>query len=205
MTAALPTVESATLDPDHPDHALTAALADTLHGLADHHPPADLEATAGTPARWVKALREMTAGYAEDPRSVLARDFNVPHADEMIAVTGIDFTSICAHHLLPFTGTATVAYLPAGPRVVGLSKLARLVDTYSRRLQTQEQITVQVTTALDEHLTTKGSACVLRATHSCLAHRGARKPSAVMVTSSLTGRFRDDARARGEFLALTRP
>jgi len=160
---------------------------------------------ADTPARWVRALREMTAGYGEDPAAILSRTFEMPHADEMIVVTGVPFTSVCAHHLLPFWGTGTVAYIPAeGAPVVGLSKLARVLDVYAKRLQSQEQITVQVTTALDTHLQTRGAACVLRAQHGCMAHRGVRKPGAEMVTSSLTGAFRSDPSARAEFLALAR-
>lgn len=158
---------------------------------------------ADTPARWVRALREMTAGYGQDPAEYLARTFEVAHADEMIVVTGVPFTSLCAHHLLPFAGTAAIAYVPgAGAPVVGLSKLPRVLDVYARRLQSQEQITVQVTTALDTHLETRGSACLLRAVHGCMAHRGVRKAGAAMVTSSLTGVFRDDAAARAEFLAM---
>lgn len=158
---------------------------------------------ADTPARWVRALREMTEGYGQDPGEFLARQFEMDHADTMIAVTGVPFTSLCAHHLLPFTGTAAIAYLPApGAPVVGLSKLPRVLDVYAKRLQAQEQITVQVTTALDTHLQTLGSACVLRAVHGCMAHRGVRKAGAAMVTSSLTGVFRDQPATRAEFLAL---
>lgn len=156
-----------------------------------------------TPDRWIRAFMEATAGYGQDPAVILARQFAVPHADEMIAVVGVPFTSMCAHHLLPFAGTAAIAYVPApGARVVGLSKLPRVLDVYARRLQSQEQITVQVTAAIDKHLQTLGSACLLRATHGCMAHRGVRKDGAQMVTSSLTGVFRDDPRTRGEFLAL---
>lgn len=158
---------------------------------------------ADTPGRWVRALREMTAGYRQDPAVFLARTFEIAHADEMIAVKGIPFTSLCAHHLLPFSGTAAIAYIPAeGAPCVGLSKLPRVLDVYAQRLQSQEQITVQVTTALDTHLQTRGSACVLHATHGCMAHRGVKKAGAQMVTSSLTGLFRDDPRCRAEFLAL---
>lgn len=157
---------------------------------------------AATPGRVARALREMTAGYGEDPAVHLATTFQVP-SDGMVIVRDVPFVSLCAHHLLPFEGTAAIAYLPApGAPVVGLSKLSRVLDVYARRLQTQEQIGVQVTTALDAYLETAGSACVLEATHSCMAHRGVRKPGARMVTSSLTGAFRAQPEVRAEFLAL---
>jgi GTP cyclohydrolase I len=164
----------------------------------------DRPGLADTPARVVAALRELTSGMTVDVAGLLARQFPEADADEMIVLTGIDFVSICEHHLMPFAGTATVAYLPAGPCVVGLSKLARVVDAYARRLQVQERLTTQITTALDKHLMTRGSAAMLTATHACMALRGAHKPTARMVTASLTGAFREDGRARAEFLALAR-
>jgi GTP cyclohydrolase I len=135
-------------------------------------------------------MDEFTSGYDLDPEKILGRTFEVSHSGEPIAVSGVPFVSICEHHLLPFTGTALIAYAPwpDGP-VVGLSKLPRLLDVYARRLQTQEQITVQVTSALDQYLRPRGSACLIRSEHGCLAHRGARKPGAVMTTSSFTGYF----------------
>lgn len=152
----------------------------------------DSPAFADTPARVLRALEEMTAGYDEDPAEHLARTFPVQHDGGPIVVTGVPFTSLCAHHLLPFTGTADIAYEPApGQPVAGLSKLARVLDVYARRLQTQEELTTQVTTALESHLSPLGAACVIRSEHGCLAHRGARKPGAVMVTASYTGRFLD--------------
>lgn len=150
-----------------------------------------------TPARVLRALEEMTAGYDEDPAQILARTFPVDHSGTPVLVTGVPFTSLCAHHLLPFTGTADIAYQPApGAPVAGLSKLPRVLDAYARRLQTQEELTHQVVTALDTHLKTLGSACVIRSEHGCLAHRGARKPGAVMVTTAYTGIFHDDPEAR---------
>jgi GTP cyclohydrolase I len=152
----------------------------------------DREGLTDTPARVVRAMREMTAGLLLDPADVLGTTFDV-QSDEMVVVTGIEFVSLCEHHLLPFTGTAAIGYLP-DQRVVGLSKLARLP-------QVQERMTRQITDALDEHLPSKGSACVLRATHSCMSCRGVRKV-ARMVTSSLTGAFRAEPETRGEFLSL---
>jgi GTP cyclohydrolase I len=154
----------------------------------------------------VEAFVEMTAGQWMDPAVPLARTFvptDTDH-DELIAVTGIAFTALCEHHMMPFTGTATVAYVPQPQApVVGLSKLARLVDIYSRRLTMQERMTRQITTALDTNLSTLGSACIVRSTHACMGLRGVRKFEAVTVTSSMTGILREDARSREELLALT--
>ncbi|WP_328427894.1 GTP cyclohydrolase I [Streptomyces sp. NBC_00443] len=156
-----------------------------------------------TPLRVLRALNEMTAGYDEDPAVHLARTFDVDHNGGTIVVTGVPFSSLCAHHLLPFTGTADIAYQPRpGAPVAGLSKLPRVLDVYARRLQTQEELTAQVTSALDQHLTPAGSACIIRSEHGCLAHRGARKPGARMVTASYTGIFRDDPQARADLHLL---
>lgn len=154
-------------------------------------------ALEGTPDRWLKAMDEFTSGYDEDPEKILGRTFTVPHSGEPIAVNNVPFVSICEHHLLPFSGVAMIAYQPRPEdKVVGLSKLPRLLDVFARRLQTQEQITVQVTDALDQYLNTQGSACMIRSEHGCLAHRGARKPGAVMVTTSFTGCFRSNDNRR---------
>lgn len=167
--------------------------------------------TAGlvdTPARVVRAMHELTSGELQDPAVILARVFPADgdcDNDEVIAVHGITFEAMCEHHLMPFTGTATVAYIPeVGAPVVGLSKLARLVNVYARRLTMQERMTRQITTALDEHLDTRGSACIIRSRHACMGLRGVRKPSAEMVTSSMTGLFREDARSRDELLTLAK-
>jgi GTP cyclohydrolase IA len=175
------------------------------HGVRTFLKDIGLDPTAddlvNTPGRVAKAWAEMTSGYAQDPSAILTTTFDVP-TDGMVIVTGVPFVSLCAHHLLPFEGYADIAYLPSpGARVAGLSKLARLLDCYAMRLQTQEQISTQVTTALDKYLSTDGSACVLTATHGCMAHRGVRKPGSRMVTSSLTGHFRTHE-VRQEFLAL---
>jgi GTP cyclohydrolase IA len=172
-----------------------------IHALIDIiDPESDREGVAATPARVLKAYREMTEGYGADIGKILGTTFDAGDSNEMIVVKHIEFVSLCEHHLLPFTGTATVAYLPRA-RVVGLSKIARLIDAYARRLQIQERLTTQITTALDQHLETFGSASLIRATHACMGCRGVRKPSAEMITSSLTGKFRT-ATARAEFLAL---
>ena len=162
----------------------------------------DSDETRNTPARFVRAMLELTAGASLDPGRHLQVTFPPPSGDPgMVLVPGIPFTSICEHHMMPFNGTATVAYLPAG-RIVGLSKLARLVQEYAARPQVQEQLGDQVVAAITRRLDTRGAACILRATHSCMTLRGAKAAGALMVTSHLTGAFRDDAAARSEFLSL---
>jgi GTP cyclohydrolase IA len=153
-----------------------------------------------TPKRVLKAFKEMTEGYDQSAATILGTTFDVGQVDEMIIVRNIEFVSLCEHHMLPFTGTATVAYIPRH-RVVGLSKIARLVDMFSRRLQVQERLTQQITAAMDEVLMPEGSACIIEAAHSCMGCRGVRKPSARMVTSSLTGVFRQHE-VRAELLSL---
>ena len=123
--------------------------------------------------------------------------------DELVVVTGIPFHSLCEHHLLPFTGVAHVAYLP-GDRIIGLSKLARVVESFARSLQVQERLTTQVAGWLDEHLRPKGVGVVLEAEHLCMSLRGVQKPGSRTVTSALLGHLRDDPRTRQEFLSLTR-
>lgn len=189
---------------------MTERDSDMLHNLLDvlvencHRPAGgQMEALRGTPRRWWKAIAEMTDGYAIDVAQLLSVQFDEVPNDEMVVLTGVTFTSLCEHHLMPFTGTATVGYLPTTARVVGLSKLARLVDAHARRLQVQERMTSDIATDLMKHLQPLGAGCVVRATHSCMACRGIRKQGAEMVTSSLQGRFREPE-IRAEFLALTR-
>jgi GTP cyclohydrolase IA len=159
------------------------------------------EGLAGTPERVRRMYDELTAGYHVDPDALLnGACFNVDY-DEMVVVRDIEFFSLCEHHLLPFIGRAHVGYLPRG-RVVGLSKIPRIVDMYAKRLQLQERLTVQVADFLMERLEPKGVACVIEATHLCTMMRGVKKQEATMVTSSMTGTFRRDARTRAEFMGL---
>lgn len=153
----------------------------------------------GTPERVYRSWGELFAGYRERAED-LFKTFDEPH-DEMVLVSGVDFVSFCEHHLLPVQGYATVAYVPDG-RVVGLSKLARVVDIYARRLQLQERMTCQITDAIEKHLKPKGCACLVHATHMCLSCRGARKQNAIMTTSSLRGVFKSCPATRSEFLQL---
>lgn len=154
-----------------------------------------------TPGRVVKALREMTEGYQQDPRRILSKVFEQTY-DEMVVVRGITFDSICEHHLLHFGGTVDIGYVPSNDGVVGLSKLARLVDCFARRLQIQEHLTTQIASTIQEYLEPKGVAVVVRATHSCMSCRGVRKSNSEMVTSCMLGCFRTLPEARQEFLSL---
>lgn len=190
---------------------------DTLPGGAGQHAVRTLLAVLGedvtrdglrdTPDRVVRALHEQTAGYRCDVRQILSKRFDGgdPAYAGIVALRDVPFASTCEHHLLPFTGTATVAYIPnPGDRLVGLSKLARLVDAFALRLQSQERMTVQIVDALVEHLAPAAAACIVRAEHSCLNIRGVKKHTGGMVTSELRGLFFDDLRARDELLALVR-
>jgi len=162
------------------------------------------EGLIDTPKRVLKAWKEMTVGYSQDPAKILERDFPSKGYDEIVGCPWIEFNSTCEHHLLPFIGRAHVAYLPQenDARVVGLSKLARLVDCFAQRLQIQEQMTVQIADALETHLKPRGVAVVLQAKHLCMACRGVRKHQSVMVTSAMRGVFRTNAAARTEFFSL---
>ena len=159
------------------------------------------EGLARTPERVRRMYDELTAGYHVDPDALInGACFNVDY-DEMVVVRDIEFFSLCEHHLLPFIGKAHVGYLPKG-RVLGLSKIPRIVDMYAQRLQVQERLTVQVADFLMEQLEPKGVGCVIETTHLCTMMRGVRKQEATMVTSSMVGTFRRDARTRAEFMGL---
>jgi GTP cyclohydrolase IA len=165
----------------------------------------DREGLEETPARVARAYRELVSGMKEDAAEHLSRVFTQDTSGGgVVILRGIEFVSVCEHHLLPFTGVAHVAYLPAHDRVAGLSKLARTVDVYARRLQLQERLTAQVAEALDTHLSPRGVAVVVEAEHSCLRLRGARKADAHMVTTAFRGAFADDRSLRSEVLSLMR-
>jgi GTP cyclohydrolase I len=155
-----------------------------------------------TPARVLRAWSEQTSAPG-DPAQLLAVQFpDAAQYDQMIAVGPVPFASVCEHHLLPFTGHAWVAYIPNGKGVVGLSKLARLVEHYARRPQIQERLTAQIADALVEHLDPVGAGCVVRASHTCMTLRGVRKDGALMTTSAIHGELKDQPAARAEFMAL---
>lgn len=155
-----------------------------------------------TPSRVAEMYAEILAGIAEDPAEHLAVTFDVRH-DEMIMERDIPVQSLCEHHLLPFMGRAHVAYIPgADGRITGLSKLARLVDGYSRRLQVQERLTTQIADTLQEVLQPRGVLVVIEAEHLCMSMRGVRKPGAVTVTSAVRGLFRESVATRAEAMAF---
>ena len=160
------------------------------------------EGLRDTPGRVVRAYEEFFEGYSHDPREILARTFSeVDGYDEMVVLKDIRFESYCEHHMVPIIGRAHVAYLPEH-RVVGISKLARLVDAFAKRLQIQEKMTVQIADTLNEILQPKGVGVILEAAHQCITTRGVHKPGVHMVTSRMLGSFRDDPSTRREFLAI---
>ncbi len=160
----------------------------------------DREGLLKTPNRVARAYGELMAGLQDDPKRHLKTVFTERY-DEVVLLRDIEFHSLCEHHLLPFTGKAHVAYLPDG-KVVGLSKLARLVEGYARRPQVQERLTTQIADALMEELNPIGAACVIEATHTCMTIRGAKKHGSVMATSALRGIFKENPSSRHEILSL---
>lgn len=161
------------------------------------------EGLRDTPKRVAKSWLELYAGYDEDPAAILSTVFEDGACDEMVVLKDIEFNSMCEHHMLPFRGLAHVAYLPKG-KVVGLSKLARLVDCFAKRLQIQEKLTQQVATEIERHLKPAGVAVVVEAHHQCMSCRGVKKNNTTMITSAMRGAFRDDHSVRTEFLSLVR-
>jgi len=155
-----------------------------------------------TPQRVARMYAELLAGMHEDPKEHLQSVFTESY-DEIVLLRGIPFYSICEHHLMPFIGSAHVAYLPSGG-ILGVSKLARIVDCFARRLQTQERLTGQIADFIMNSLKPQGVAVVLEASHSCMTIRGIKKPGSVMVTSALRGIFRRDPKSRSEVLGLMR-
>jgi GTP cyclohydrolase I len=162
----------------------------------------DREGLRDTPERIARMYAELFGGLTIDPASLLKVKFNVAH-DEMVILKDIPFYSICEHHFMPFHGVAAVGYIPAG-KVVGLSKLARLVEAFARRPQIQEQLTGQIADAIMDALDPDGVAVVIEAEHLCMTQRGVKKPGSRMVTSATRGLFRTENVTRGEFLSLVR-
>ncbi|MGH6926387.1 MAG: GTP cyclohydrolase I FolE [Propylenella sp.] len=163
------------------------------------------EGLVNTPHRVVRAFEELYSGYGHDPAEVLSTTFKeIGGFQDMVLVRDIPFYSHCEHHMVPFMGMAHIAYYPVDG-VVGLSKLARLVDLYARRLQTQETLTAQIADALEKYLGSRGVAVMLEAEHLCMSMRGVHKAGASTMTSRFTGVFKDDAAERDKFLNLIRP
>ena len=185
---------------DRPTRAEAERAVRTLIQWAGEDP--DREGLVGTPERVARSYEEFYAGYGTDPNEILQRTFEeVDGYDEMVVLWDIRFESHCEHHMAPIIGVAHVAYLPHH-RVVGISKLARIVDVYARRMQIQEKMTVQIADTIERVLKPKGVAVVIEAEHQCMTTRGVHKPGVVMKTSRMLGAFRDDPTTRREFLSM---
>jgi GTP cyclohydrolase IA len=182
------------------DRDLEAHVAGILRAL---DPEPVREGLAKTPERVARALRYLTEGYDQDPATVINGALFTENYSEMIVVKDIDFYSLCEHHVLPFFGRAHVAYIPR-ERIVGLSKIARLVDLFARRLQVQERLTTQVADTIEQHLAPLGVAVVAEAEHLCMRMRGVEKPNSTVVTSSMRGVFQTNSKTREEFMTLIR-
>ena len=190
-----------TIDPEHrPSRAEAEQAVRTLLRWAGDDPTR--EGLIGTPGRVARAFEEWFAGYDRDPVDYLQRTFEeVENYDEMVVLRDIRFELHCEHHLAPIIGRAHIGYLPSG-RVVGISKLARVVELYAKRLQIQEKMTAQIANSIAEVLRPEGVAVVLEATHQCMTTRGVHKSGVTMVTSRMLGAFRDNPSTRREFLTL---
>jgi GTP cyclohydrolase I len=185
--------------PARPTEQEAAEAVRTLIRWAGDDP--EREGLRDTPMRVVRSYREFFAGYGQDPNAILARTFSeVDGYDEMIVMNDIRFESHCEHHMVPIIGKAHIGYLP-DRRVVGISKLARLVEIYAKRLQIQEKMTVQIADSLQSVLQPKGVAVVIEAAHQCMTTRGVHKPGVGLVTSRMLGAFRTNAATRREFFA----
>jgi GTP cyclohydrolase I len=181
-----------------PERAVVEAAVRTIIRWTGDDP--DREGLQDTPTRVTRAFEEYFGGYAQDPAEFLARTFEeVGGYDEMILLRGIRFESHCEHHMAPVIGQAWVGYVPNG-RVVGISKLARVVDVFARRLQVQEKLTAQIADTIEDILKPKGVAVVVKASHHCMTTRGVHKPDTDLITTRMIGCFKDNAQIRQEFL-----
>ena len=184
-----------------PDRAEVEAAIRTIIRWSGDNP--DREGLIETPARVTRAFEEAFAGYTQEPAAILQKSFDeIEGYDEMIMLRGIPFESHCEHHMAPILGRAWVAYMP-NDRVVGISKLARVVDAFAKRLQIQEKLTAQIANTVNDVLQPRGVAVLIRASHHCMSTRGVHKPDTDLVTGRMLGCFRDEPRVRQDFLALT--
>jgi GTP cyclohydrolase I len=189
--------------PERPTREAAEAAVRTLIAWTGDDP--NREGLVSTPHRVVRAFEELYSGYERDPAEILGTTFSeIGGFQDMVLVRDIPFYSHCEHHMVPFMGCAHIAYYPIDG-VVGLSKLARLVDLYARRLQTQETLTAQIADALEQYLGARGVAVMLEAEHLCMSMRGVQKAGASTMTSRFSGVFKDDAAEREKFLNLIRP
>ncbi|MGB8431865.1 MAG: GTP cyclohydrolase I FolE [Pseudolabrys sp.] len=185
---------------DRPDRAEVEAAIRTLIEWTGDDP--DRDGLAETPSRVARAFEEFFAGYGQDPVEMLQKTFEeIEGYDEMIALRGIRFESHCEHHMAPIIGQAWVAYVPNG-RVVGISKLARVVEVYAKRLQIQEKMTAQIANTINDVLKPQGVGVIIKASHHCMTTRGVNKPESDLVTSRMLGCFRDNPLTRQEFLSM---
>jgi GTP cyclohydrolase IA len=175
-------------------------VRELLHQLGEDP---NRDGLARTPARVAKSFRFLTQGYAQDPLAILNNALFEVTYDEMVVVRDIDFYSLCEHHLIPFFGRVHVAYIPNG-RVVGLSKIPRLVEMFARRLQVQERLTVQIADTIEQVLRPRGVAVVAESMHLCMVMRGVEQQNAFAITSSMRGDFKNDQKTRAEFMELIR-
>jgi GTP cyclohydrolase IA len=207
MDAVIKTIQPKALNDDRPavkqpTQAEVEAAVRTLIQWAGDDP--SREGLLDTPARVARAYREMFNGYVQDPVAELGRTFEeVSGFDDMVLMKDIAFHSHCEHHMVPIVGRAHVAYLPAG-RVVGLSKIARVVDIFAHRLQTQESITAQIAETIQDVLAPRGVAVMIEAEHMCMAMRGIRKTGSTTLTSTFTGEFKDRPEEQIRFMAMLR-
>ena len=196
----IPNVEDGLVLPAETKRLVARGVTSILEAIGDEVDP---QGTADTPRRVARMYDELLSGYTIDPRELLNGALFDVEYDEMVVVTNIDFYSLCEHHLLPFHGKAHVGYLPH-KKVVGLSKIPRLVDMFARRLQVQERMTQQVATFMDELINPQGVGVVVEGSHLCTAMRGVQKAEAKMVTSAVKGVFRTNSSTREEFMAHVR-
>lgn len=189
---------------EHPEARPADPIAELVEAmLAELGEDPSRQGLVATPDRVSRAMRELTAGYGVEPEDVIADAVFDQDYDEMVVVKDVRFYSLCEHHLLPFFGKVHVGYLPRG-KVVGLSKIPRLVEVFARRLQLQERMTNEIAEALNKALSPKGVAVVVEARHLCMEMRGVETPGGHMITSCMLGTFRRDPRTRAEFLDLAR-
>lgn len=197
---ALENVRALRAEVDRPNRADVEAAFRTIIRWTGDDPERD--GLIETPARMARAFEEFFVGYGQDPTLILQKTFEeIEGYDEMIVLRGIRFESHCEHHLAPIIGRVWVAYVPSG-RVVGISKLARVVEAYAKRLQIQERMTAQIANTINDVLNPQGVGVIIRATHDCMTTRGVHKPDTDLVTSRMLGCFRDNPLTRQEFLTM---
>ena len=197
---ALERVKLLRTEPERPDRAEVEAAFRTIIQWTGDDP--DRDGLTETPARVARAFEEFFVGYRQDPVEILQKTFEeIEGYDEMIALRGIRFESHCEHHMAPIVGQAWIAYVPNG-RVVGISKLARVVEVYAKRLQIQEKMTAQIANTINDVLKPQGVGVIIKASHHCMTTRGVHKPDSDLVTSRMLGCFRDNPLTRQEFLSM---